>query len=378
MTLATRLAGRFARALVLDRLPEAPHAPSGWEYSSSDFKLLPDLQQARAVYVVTDEDKINIRLALHVRNARPDVPIIITLVQSRLGRKLALHLENFSFVSPAELAAQKFVDAMYAPAPAHATRVLAAESEPEREISTLVKIDPLVVRALSAIMLLALAATIYFHYAENLSWIDALYFVITLMATVGFGDISLVESTILSKIIGIFLMVASVTTTAVVFALITDSLVSKRLALSFGRRRVKHSGHVIVVGVGSVGFKVVDELLKRGESVVVIEQQVEGRYMPSIYAKHLPVIIGDARLEGTLRDAGLLSAKALLSVTNDDLTNLEVGLNAKYLTPKLRVVLRIYDSLLAQSLHERLDIHFAFSMSSIAAGALARFVEDPD
>ena len=111
------------------------------------------------------------------------------------------------------------------------------------------------------------------------------------MATVGFGNISLVESTILSKIIGIILMVASVTTTAVVFALIMDSLVSKRLALSFGRRRVKHSDHVIVVGVGSVGYKVVEELIRRGESVVVIEQQVEGRHMPSIYAKHLPVII---------------------------------------------------------------------------------------
>jgi len=378
MTLAARLVGRFSRVLVMDRLPEPPQTPSGWEYAVCDFKVLPDLKQAQAVYAVTDEDKINIRLALHVRSNCPDVPIIISLVQSRLGRKLALHLENFSFVSPPELAAQKFVDAMYAPAPAHAPISPVGELEPERDISNPVKIDPLVVRALGAISLMALSATVYFHYAENLSWIDAFYFVITLMATVGFGDISLVESTMLSKMIGIVLMVASVTTTAVVFALITDSLVSKRLALSFGRRRVKFSGHVIIVGVGSVGFKVIEELIRRGESVVVIEQQVKGRYMPSIYAKHLPVIIGDARLDGTLRDAGLLTAKALVSVTNDDLTNLEVGLNAKVLTPKLRVVLRIYDPLLALSLHERLDIHFAFSMSSIAAGALARLVENPD
>jgi voltage-gated potassium channel Kch len=94
--------------------------------------------------------------------------------------------------------------------------------------------------------------------------------------------------------------------------------------------------------------------------------------MRAIYARRLPVVIGDAKLERTLRDAGLLRAKALLSVTSDDLTNLEVGLNAKLLNPGMRVVLRVYDQVLAQALHESLDIHFAFSTSAIAAGALAQ------
>ena len=155
------------------------------------------------------------------------------------------------------------------------------------------------------------------------------------------------------------------------------ALLRRRQALAFGRRRVKLSGHVIVVGVGSVGWRVVEELLKRGASVAVIDEQASGRFLPAVVAHHIPIIIGDACLERTLLDAGLLKAKALLSVTKDDLTNLEIGLNAKALTPETRVVLRIYDQSLVQSLHERLDIHFAFSLSSVAVERLVRFVDDP-
>jgi hypothetical protein len=211
--------------------------------------------------------------------------------------------------------------------------------------------------------------------AERLRWIDSLYFVVTMMATVGFGDISLRDSSTLSKLVGIGVMIASVANTAVIIALITDSLLKNRLLLAFSRRRSRQSGHVVVVGVGSVGLRVVEELVARGEAVVVIDNRENGRFLPAVYARRLPAIIGDARLERTLRDAGVLRAKALLSVTNDDLANLEIGLNTKQLRPDLRVVLRIYDQELAASLREQLDIHFAFSMSAIAAEVLAKFAE---
>jgi voltage-gated potassium channel Kch len=172
------------------------------------------------------------------------------------------------------------------------------------------------------------------------------------------------------------LMIASVTNTAIIFALITDSLLRRRLVLSIGRRRVKQSNHVIVVGIGSVGMQVIEELLARGESVTIVEDDINGRFMPAIYELRLPTIIGDAKLERTLRDAGLPSAKALISVTSDDLTNLEIGLSAKLLNPKARIVLRIYDYLLAQTLEERLEIPFAFSASAIAAEELAKFANE--
>ena len=358
---------------VIDRPAASPEPPEGWEYTSADFTSPSHLNQAQRVFIVTDEDKLNLRTALAVRSAYPTLPIVITLVQSRLGKRLAQHLEYFSFISPSELAADKFVDAVYAAPPSSEAAPKLVELPPESELPKHWQIDPLVLRAVIFFAGLSLFTTIYFHFAEQLSWVDSWYFVVTLMTTVGFGDISLRTASTPSKIIGTLLMIASVTNSAIIFALITDSLLRRRLMLSIGRKHVKHSNHVIVVGIGSVGMQVVEELIERGESVTVIEDDINGRFMPAIYELRLPTIIGDAKLERTLRDAGLPDAKALISVTSDDLTNLEIGLNAKLLNPKARVVLRIYDYLLAQSLDERLDIHFAFSASAIAAEELAKF-----
>lgn len=374
LRLARRLATSGENVRLIDRAPEPPEPPEGWEYTSADFSSLIQLRIARIVYVVSDEDKLNIRTALAIRSAYPRLPIVITLVQSRLGKKLARHLDHFSFVSPSELAADKFVDAVYAPAPPTETTQKPTDIAPEVELPISWKLDPLVLRAILFILLLALISTVYFRFTEQLSWVDSLYFVVTIMTTVGFGDINLRTSSTASKFIGMALMILSVTNTAIIFALITDSLLRRRMALSFGSRKIKQSNHVLVVGMGSVGLKVVEELLERGERVTVIESDVNGRFMPTIYALRIPTIIGDAKLERTLRDAGLLTAKALISVTNDDLTNLEVGLSAKLLSPDTRVVLRIYDYLLAQALDERLDIPFAFSASSIAAEELAKKV----
>lgn len=375
LRLARRLAIGGKHACVVDLPSAPPETPEGWKYNRTDFNAPSNLDRARLVYIVTDEDKLNIRLALAVRSAYPNVPIVITLVQSRLGKKLARHLNNFSFISPPELAAKKFVNAIDAPLPTTRTASQIVSIEPEPELHKSWHLDPLVMRAVIFFGLLAIFTTFYFHFAEKLSWVDAWYFVVTLMTTVGFGDISLRTSSTISKIIGTVLMIASVTNTAIIFALITDSLLRRRMMLSVGRKRVKHSNHVIVVGIGSVGIQVVEELIERGESVTVIEDDINGRFMPSLYELRLPTIIGDAKLERTLRDAGLQNAKALISVTSDDLTNLEIGLNAKLLNPNARVVLRIYDYLLAQALDERLDIHFAFSASAIAAEELAKFAE---
>jgi Trk K+ transport system NAD-binding subunit len=373
--LARLLVAKGARVRVLDRAAQPVEPPAGWEYASSDFTAPDYVKDARAVYVVTEQESLNIRIALAVRSLSAQVEVIITLEQSRLGRKLARHLDRFSYLSPSELAAKQFVDCLDSPPPGQAAPS-AAQSQEDEESSLPRKIDPLVGYAVSAVGAMVCLATIYFHYAENLSWIDSLYFVVTLMATVGFGDINLRESSDLSKMIGVGLMIASVTSTAILFALVTDSLLRHRLSLAFGRRKIRDRNHVIVVGIGAVGFHVVEELIRRREKVVIVDDNPNGRFMPAIYAQGVRSIMGDARVERTLRDAGLLGAKALMSVTSDDLTNLEIALNARSLTPQLRVVLRIYNPDLAQSLRERLDIHFAFSMSTIAAEALARMVDE--
>ena len=67
--------------------------------------------------------------------------------------------------------------------------------------------------------------------------------------------------------------------TAIVFALVTQLLVSRRIERSFGQRRVgAMRGHVVVIGLGTVGIEVVEELVAAGRKVIVIDRDEGGRH----------------------------------------------------------------------------------------------------
>ena len=77
--------------------------------------------------------------------------------------------------------------------------------------------------------------------------------------------------------------------------------------------------------------------------------------------------IGNARQPNVLSDVGIENCRALVSVINDDFTNLEIGLNARYFKPDLILVLRIFDETMADIIKQKFDIHLTKSMSYIAA-----------
>ena len=69
--------------------------------------------------------------------------------------------------------------------------------EPHRALPRTSHEDRLLRLLVGSFALVILAATAYFRWAEHLSWLDALYFVVVTTATVGYGDISLLHSSAL-------------------------------------------------------------------------------------------------------------------------------------------------------------------------------------
>jgi Trk K+ transport system NAD-binding subunit len=108
-----------------------------------------------------------------------------------------------------------------------------------------------------------------------------------------------------------------------------------------------HRNHVVVVGVGKLGVRIVKELLELGEPVVAIERNAEGPFVEELHDLQVPVITGDGRLNKTLELAGVRHARAVIAATNDDLTNLDAALTALDLNPKARVIMRLFDDTLA-------------------------------
>jgi Trk K+ transport system NAD-binding subunit len=85
----------------------------------------------------------------------------------------------------------------------------------------------------------------------------------------------------------------------------------------------------------------------------------------------LPVVIGDAFREETLRAAHLDTCLALVSVTSLDVVNLETVLTARSLREDLRVVLRLTDDDLAERLEKTSGNTISRSVPYLAAPAFA-------
>jgi voltage-gated potassium channel len=163
-------------------------------------------------------------------------------------------------------------------------------------------------------------------------------------------------------------------------AVLADSVVRFGVAL-FNRYERKEAwqvalastyrDHVIVCGLGRLGYRVVRQLLDLGEEVVGVEVDPINPFLPEIQALRVPVLVADARQPETLLRANVQVASAIAICTQDDLANLDVALDARELNPGIKVVMRMFDSRLAERVQRGFAIHTAFSTSALAAPLFA-------
>lgn len=233
--------------------------------------------------------------------------------------------------------------------------------------------------ALVLALVLLIVSTIVLHlgYLEpsahaHLGLLNAVYFTVETVATVGYGDFSFASQQTDVKVFGIVLIIAGVTLVTTMYALLTNALVSRRLAQSLGHGRIPGMrGHVVLVGLGSVGMKVLEGLLAAGMEVVVIERMENNPYLTEARALQAPLVLGDATLTRTLDAVNLAEAAAVAILTSDDLTNIETGLAIRdHLGSRwteVPVVLRVFDRQLGRRLEQSFGFRHVWSTSAIAA-----------
>jgi len=206
----------------------------------------------------------------------------------------------------------------------------------------------------------------------HMSTLTALYFTVETISTVGFGDFSFSHQSTFLLVFGIILIAGGATLLTSVFALITNVLVSWRIEQSLGRQQlVGLEGHVVVIGLGSVGIRVLEGLQAEGREVVVVERNENNRFLNQARALGVPVLIADSTQRQTLEDANVHSAAAVAVLTSDDLTNIETGLAVRdYLGDRwasVPVVLRVFDRDLGRTVEHHFDFRHVRSTSALAA-----------
>ncbi|MEU3745623.1 MULTISPECIES: NAD-binding protein [Streptomyces] len=114
------------------------------------------------------------------------------------------------------------------------------------------------------------------------------------------------------------------------------------------------SGHVVLLGLGKIGTRVLARLRELDIPVVCVEEDPDARGIPLARSLGIPVVLGDVTDDGVLEAAKTHRAHALLALTSSDTTNLEAVLYARTVQADLRVALRLYDDEFATAVYRTL------------------------
>ena len=170
------------------------------------------------------------------------------------------------------------------------------------------------------------------------------------------------------KIFGFVVTFAGITMLSIVNAYITNYIISARLAQALGQQKATDmNDHVVVVGLGEVGYRVALGLVEQGQQIVVIERLEDNPYIETLRRRGVPVIQADGRQVESLDLANVAKARCITITSNDDLGTLETALNARSRHPAIRVVTRMFDRDLADKVEESFGIQVARSTSALAA-----------
>ncbi len=173
------------------------------------------------------------------------------------------------------------------------------------------------------------------------SFIDAIYFTMVTVMTVGYGDIVPVSN--LARMVDAFLMTPGRIFVWMLFIGTAYQFVYEqyREERELKKLQKKLNKHIIVCGYGITGQAVVDELLNKKydiEQLVVIDNDEEIiRYAAE---NNIAAILGNASKENILNKAAIEKAQTIIITTGRDDTNVLISLSAKNLNPDITIISR--------------------------------------
>jgi len=178
---------------------------------------------------------------------------------------------------------------------------------------------------------------------ENYPFIDAFYMTVITASTVGFGEVHPLSD--VGRIFVSFYILFNLLVVAYLVSVLTTYIFDGELRHLFRMIRADQEiksfrDHVIVCGLGRNGYKAYDELRHSGAQAVVVEQNQALLAAANEAGHKIPVVLGDATTEITLRQAGIEHARALITALPKDADNVFVALTARELNPHLVIIAR--------------------------------------
>ncbi|MGE5473129.1 MAG: potassium channel family protein [Ignavibacteriales bacterium] len=246
------------------------------------------------------------------------------------------------------------------------------------KVTHAIKKVPNAIKLLILIFSLFILVSVWvFHKTQNWSIIDSLYFVIATCATVGYGDFNLKDAAPWVKFFDCMVILSGAALIGCFFSLLAEMVLNNKFEQYFGINKTKLRNHIIVAGMGRLGYRIADSLNAIGEKVIVIEKKTESEKL-AVMKRKMPVIIGDARDIKVLKRVAIERAKALVAVTDDDLVNLGIALHAKDIKRSIRTVIRVVDTDFGRRIKNNYNVDRVLSSSQLIASTFTVGLIDID
>lgn len=170
----------------------------------------------------------------------------------------------------------------------------------------------------------------------NLNLIDAIYFTIVTLGTVGYGDIH--PTTSIGKVIISIFIVLNIAILAFFVGQIGERLIKKKIEEVLGIERMElMEDHIIICGYGRIGKVIAAELKEMGAKFVIVELN-EALTKIISETTDFNVVLGDARKEDVLLKAGIEKAKIIITALSEDADNVFTAITAKSMNDKIRII----------------------------------------
>lgn len=185
-------------------------------------------------------------------------------------------------------------------------------------------------------------------YFEGFTPLKSIYMLITTFTMIGYGDV--VPVTDAGMIFTICIIISGFTVGLYSIGKITAFFAEGELSKLLKQRKMnkaldKMKDHYIVCGFGKTGKHVLEDLLKKGLEVVIIESDSErNEKLKALYSDKYIHLDADATDDAVLIQAGIQKAKFIISVLSTDAENLFVTLSAKDLNKDIKVITRVAET----------------------------------